>query len=52
MRELESIVTAYDRLKKNEIPCILATVVHLEGSAYRRAGARMLVEADGTITGA
>lgn len=52
MRELEAIVTAYDRLKKNAIPCILATVVHLEGSAYRRAGARMLVEADGTITGA
>lgn len=31
---------------------ILATVVHVEGSSYRRAGARMLVDELGNITGA
>ncbi len=30
----------------------MATVVHLEGSSYRRPGARMLVEEDGLLTGA
>ena len=32
--------------------CALATVVHLEGSSYRRPGARMLIEEDGLLTGA
>lgn len=30
----------------------LATVVHVEGSAYRRAGARMLIAENGELTGA
>ncbi len=30
----------------------LATVVHLEGSSYRRPGARMLITDDGQLTGA
>jgi xanthine/CO dehydrogenase XdhC/CoxF family maturation factor len=30
----------------------LVTVVHVEGSSYRRAGARMLVRDDGELTGA
>ncbi len=32
-------------------PCALATVVATAGSTYRKAGARMLIEADGRITG-
>ena len=32
-------------------PAVLATVVHVEGSAYRRPGARMLIASDGTTTG-
>ncbi|MFM2358235.1 MAG: hypothetical protein RLY16_227, partial [Bacteroidota bacterium] len=32
--------------------CVLATVVHLEGSSYRRPGARMLVLEDGRMIGA
>ncbi|HXQ32140.1 MAG TPA: XdhC/CoxI family protein [Steroidobacteraceae bacterium] len=32
-------------------PCALATIVATAGSTYRKAGARMLIEADGRITG-
>ncbi len=46
VKELEEIAAAYQRL---EVPCALATVVRVEGSSYRQAGARMLVSADGKI---
>ncbi len=52
MRELEVIISTYDQLKLGAVECVLATVVHVEGSAYRRAGARMLVDEFGNITGA
>ena len=34
------------------ISCVLATVVHLEGSSYRKPGVRMLIAKDGMMTGA
>ncbi|RKS55728.1 hypothetical protein BC962_0697 [Gillisia mitskevichiae] len=52
MRELEFIIAQYENLRSQEIGCVLATVVHVEGSSYRRAGARMLVDEYGNITGA
>ncbi|WP_293295094.1 XdhC/CoxI family protein [Allomuricauda sp.] len=52
MRELDMIISNYQELRLQEIRCILATVVHVEGSSYRRAGARMLVDEYGNITGA
>ncbi len=52
MRELDAIITQYENLKGDGTSCILATVVHVEGSSYRRAGARMLVDEFGNITGA
>jgi len=52
MRETERILEAYDSLKEGGIGSVLATVVHVEGSSYRRAGARMLVDEYGNITGA
>lgn len=52
MRELDVIISKYQELKSEDIRCILATVVHVEGSSYRRAGARMLVDEYGNITGA
>lgn len=52
MRELETILSSYSDLKSKNIKCVLATVVHVEGSSYRRAGARMLVDEYGNITGA
>ena len=35
----------------DEKPIAVATVIHVEGSAYRRAGARMLVDAEGNSRG-
>lgn len=52
MRELEAIISKYEQLKQQQVECVLATVVHVEGSSYRRAGARMLVDEYGNITGA
>lgn len=40
-----------DACLKIRQPAVLATVVRVEGSAYRRPGARMLIAADGTSTG-
>lgn len=52
MRELESIIKAYDQAGSQDLDCVLATVVHVEGSSYRQAGARMLVDENGRMTGA
>ncbi|MGY3055436.1 xanthine dehydrogenase accessory factor [Pedobacter sp. UYEF25] len=52
MRELDSIIKKYENLKAQGTNSVLATVVHVEGSAYRRAGARMIVDEFGNITGA
>ncbi|RWY47987.1 XdhC family protein [Mucilaginibacter gilvus] len=52
MKELIDIVAAYDIAAKQGKKTALATVVQVEGSAYRRAGARMLITEDGQLTGA
>lgn len=52
MRQNDAIIAAYDQAGATGTPCVLATVVHVEGSAYRQAGARMLVDAHGNMTGA
>ncbi|WP_436515183.1 XdhC family protein [Ekhidna sp. To15] len=52
MREINAIITSYEEAKVNGLSCVLATVVHVEGSSYRRAGARMLVDENGLMTGA
>lgn len=52
MRELDVIIASYEEAKKDHHPIVLATVVHVEGSSYRRAGARMLVDEIGNMTGA
>ena len=52
MKELQDIINAYDHAKKAGKACVLATVVHLEGSSYRGPGARMLVLEDGLMIGA
>lgn len=52
MKELSQIVRAYDQAFLDNKKCVLATVVNLQGSSYRRPGARMLVSEDGMITGA
>lgn len=51
MKEIKSILAAYDRLDHATQRAALATVVRVEGSSYRRTGARMLVMDDGTWVG-
>ena len=43
MKELETIVIETERARASQIPAALATVVSIEGSAYRLPGARMLI---------
>ena len=42
----------FDIAKAEGRDAVLATVVHVEGSSYRKPGARMLVTDDGKLTGA
>ena len=50
--ELKKIVEAYLIAKELKMKTVLATVVALEGSSYRRPGVRMLIREDGTAIGA
>src|ERR1700712_2365412 len=52
MKEVRDIVAAFEKASSLSKACALATVVHVEGSSYRRPGARMLVTDDGMLTGA
>ena len=52
MKEIRDILREAGELAKMGRPMVLATVVHLEGSSYRRPGARMLVSDTGGLTGA
>ncbi len=52
MKEIEDIINSYDEAVKAGRKTALATVVHVDGSSYRRPGARMLITEDGMLTGA
>jgi xanthine dehydrogenase accessory factor len=52
MKEISDIVRAFDQAQSEGKQSALATVVHVEGSSYRRPGARLLVTEDGQLTGA
>jgi len=52
MKEIKNIIKAFDEAQVNGKQTALATVVHVDGSSYRRPGARMLVTVDGELTGA
>ncbi|MDQ6901447.1 MAG: XdhC family protein [Bacteroidota bacterium] len=52
MKEIREIIKAYDAATKAGKKSALAAVVHLNGSSYRRPGARMLVTDEGELTGA
>ncbi|PZX54947.1 XdhC family protein [Algoriphagus chordae] len=52
MKEFQAIIQAYVQYKITGKKTALATVVQVDGSAYRRPGARMLVSEDGELTGA
>ena len=52
MKEIRDIISAFDKAQSEGKQTALATVVHVEGSSYRRQGARMLIVEDGELTGA
>jgi xanthine/CO dehydrogenase XdhC/CoxF family maturation factor len=52
MKEISEIISAYERAVQEGKKTALVTLVHVDGSSYRRPGARMLVTEDGELTGA
>jgi xanthine/CO dehydrogenase XdhC/CoxF family maturation factor len=52
MKEIQAIIQAYEEAQLQGKQTALATVVHVQGSSYRRPGARMLITVDGQLTGA
>ena len=52
MKELNDIIQSYDTAVMHNKQIALATVVKVDGSSYRRPGARMLITEDGQLTGA
>ncbi len=51
MNELHAILDVWREQQSSSRDAVLATVVHVRGSAYRRPGARMLILADGRRVG-
>ncbi len=51
MKEIKAIIAAYNTIDFFTTKAALATVVKVEGSSYRRTGARMLVLDNGTYLG-
>jgi xanthine dehydrogenase accessory factor len=52
MKEINDIIRAFDEAQKRGRQTALVTLVHVDGSSYRRPGARMLVTDEGQLTGA
>jgi xanthine/CO dehydrogenase XdhC/CoxF family maturation factor len=52
MKEIVEIINAFDKAQHEGKQTALVTLVHVEGSSYRRPGARMLVTESGELTGA
>lgn len=51
MKEIKAIVEAYNKVDFSKNKAALATVVRVEGSSYRRTGARMLITDSGEWIG-
>jgi len=52
MKEFIKILELYDKIDKERLKAALATVICVDGSSYRRPGARMLITSDGKWEGA
>jgi xanthine dehydrogenase accessory factor len=48
---MNEIWTALERCRNERKPCVIATIIEVEGSAYRREGARCVIHEDGEIVG-
>jgi xanthine dehydrogenase accessory factor len=51
MTETQAIIDSYRRARSENVRAALATVVRVDGSAYRRPGVRMLITEAGETTG-
>jgi len=51
MKELHDILAFYESLKRTGKPCALTSIMKVQGSTYRRPGARMLVTGEGKTIG-
>jgi xanthine/CO dehydrogenase XdhC/CoxF family maturation factor len=51
MSDIHAITQALRRLRAEQIRYLVATVMQVSGSSYRRPGARMLIGEDGSVTG-
>ena len=51
MNQVADILKLASEAQQQGVDAVLATVVHTEGSAYRRAGAMMLIREDGRSVG-
>ena len=51
MTDLEHILPLWNELESSGADYVLATIVAVEGSSYRRPGARMLLAQDGRRAG-
>ncbi|MES2520907.1 MAG: XdhC family protein [Bacteroidota bacterium] len=51
MKEIKAIIDAYQKIDFTKNKAALATVVRVEGSSYRRTGARMLIADSGEWVG-
>ena len=52
MKEIRDIILSFDLAQQQGKKTALASVVYLDGSSYRRPGARMLINDEGMLTGA
>ncbi len=52
MKEINDIINSFALAQQQGKKTALASVVHLDGSSYRRPGARMLINDEGLLTGA
>jgi xanthine dehydrogenase accessory factor len=52
MKEIKDILQSFTLAQQQGRRTALASVVHLDGSSYRRPGARMLINDEGLLTGA
>lgn len=51
MTDLDHILPLWQELRSSGTPYVLATVVEVEGSGYRKPGARVMIAADGRRAG-
>ncbi len=52
MHELKHIVNAFKQARESKLKAVLASVVDLDGSSYRKPGVRMLILQNGEMIGA